>query len=280
MKLVTWNTQWCRGLDGQVRPERIVQVARALADFDLLCLQEVADGYPRLPGDASADQFARLAQLLPGFRVIPGPSVEEWDEQGRRSRFGNLLATRLPITQVRHHALPWPPDPGQESMPRSCVSVTLRDPQLGAVRVMTTHLEYYSQRQRAAQAQALRELHREACAVAAAPPEAVDDGAPPLVKLYTDRAILCGDFNLQAQDPEYAALTGTGPAPWHDSWRLLHGDAPHPPTFKLYDQRYGKEPVACDFVFVSEALKDRVRSLSVDGATQASDHQPVFVEIG
>jgi endonuclease/exonuclease/phosphatase family metal-dependent hydrolase len=38
MKLVTWNTQWCCGLDGLVSPGRIVQDARRLADFDVLCL--------------------------------------------------------------------------------------------------------------------------------------------------------------------------------------------------------------------------------------------------
>ena len=39
MKLVTWNTQWCRGLDGTVSAQRIVDGARAMADFDVLCLQ-------------------------------------------------------------------------------------------------------------------------------------------------------------------------------------------------------------------------------------------------
>jgi endonuclease/exonuclease/phosphatase family metal-dependent hydrolase len=280
MKLVSWNTQWCCGLDGQVQPERIVEVARALADFDVLCLQEVADGYPRLAGNASADQFARIASLLPGFLVVPGPSVEEWDDAGRRSRFGNLLATRLPLAQVRHHALPWPAHAGVESMPRACIEATLLDPQFGAVRVLTTHLEYYSQPQRAAQARALRDLHREACRRATARPTEVDDGSPPLRKLHTGRAILCGDFNFQAADPEYASLTGPGPHPWLDSWRVLHGDAPRPPTFEVHDHRYSAQPIACDFLFVSQALAAHVRALQVDGATQASDHQPVLLEIG
>jgi endonuclease/exonuclease/phosphatase family metal-dependent hydrolase len=37
--------------------------------------------------------------------------------------------------------------------------------------------------------------------------------------------------------------------------------------------------VACDFVFVSDGLKDKVKSLRVDSDTQASDHQPVAVEV-
>src|SRR6266480_2084058 len=35
MKLITWNTQWCRGVDGKVDPARIVNHARAFADIDV-----------------------------------------------------------------------------------------------------------------------------------------------------------------------------------------------------------------------------------------------------
>ena len=64
MQLVTWNTQWCCGLDGVVSPQRIVEHARALADFDVLCLQEIAVHYPALPGNAGLDQVAQLRDLL------------------------------------------------------------------------------------------------------------------------------------------------------------------------------------------------------------------------
>ena len=46
MKLITWNVQWCRGVDGRVDPARIVAEAKRLADFDVLCLQEIADNFP------------------------------------------------------------------------------------------------------------------------------------------------------------------------------------------------------------------------------------------
>ena len=61
-----------------------------------------------------------------------------------------------------------------------------------------------------------------------------------------------------------------------DSHRVLHGDAPHTPTFRLEDHSYGPEPGACDFVFVSDGLRDRLLGLEVDGVTRASDHQPVW----
>ena len=84
MKLVTWNTQWCRGLDGIVSPRRIVEGARAMADFDVLCLQEIASGYEAMPGAPGrpAGRAARAAAGLPallrrrGGRIRPrGPAA-------------------------------------------------------------------------------------------------------------------------------------------------------------------------------------------------------------
>jgi Metal-dependent hydrolase len=166
MQLVTWNTQWCCGLDGVVSPQRIVEHARALADFDVLCLQEIAVHYPALAGNAGHDQVALLRDLLPGYQVFFGAAVDEWTPDGQRQRFGNLIATRLPVLQLQHHPLPYPADASVPSMPRMCTVATVRDPALGAVRVMTTHLEFYSKRQRMAQARALRALHGQACAQA------------------------------------------------------------------------------------------------------------------
>lgn len=281
LRLVTWNTQWCCGNDGVVSPQRIVDGARALADFDVLCLQEIAVNYPRLQGNAGHAQPALIAELLPDFQVFFGAAVDEFDSQGRRQRFGNLIATRLPVAQVQHHPLSYPADAGVRSMPRMCTVVMVRDPQLGPVRVMTTHLEFYSKPQRMAQALALRELHIQACAQAVAPPELSDDGSPFQSKVHTANAILCGDFNLEASEPEYTAVQQpfAGTQRLWDSWRILNGEAPHIPTFRLYDRRYGPEPMACDFVFVSDGLKDKVKSLRIDSDTQASDHQPVAVEI-
>lgn len=289
MKLITWNTQWCRGLDGLVSPRRIVEHARGMADFDVLCLQEIAQGFDAMPG-APGDQPAELAALLPGFQLFFGPAVHEFDSStGRPQRFGNLIATRLPVARVQHHLLPWPADPAVGSMPRMCTSVTVQSKELGALRVMTTHLEYYSQVQRSAQAEALRSLHVEACAQAMSPPkpEFDDAGTPFQHKVHTVQALLCGDFNMPATDPAYAALlqpfelADGSRLRLHDAWPAVHGSArPHAPTFRLFDRRYGPDPVACDFVFMSDGLVPRLRRIEVDGATQVSDHQPVLVELG
>ncbi len=283
MKLVTWNTQWCCGLDGIVEPGRIVATARQMADFDVLCLQEIAQGFAGMPG-APGDQPAQIQALLPGFQVYFGAAVHDVTPDGRPQRFGNLIATRLPVARVQHHALPWPADAGVRSMPRMATGVTVVDPVLGPLRVMTTHLEYYSKTQRMAQARALRALHAEACALAAAPPQDDRDPGPFHAKAHSADAILCGDFNLEAHEREYAEIQapfddGEG-GRLHDAWRALHGHAPHAPTFRLFDRTYGPEPIACDFVFVSDGLVGKLRRIEVQAQTRDSDHQPVLVELG
>ena len=298
MKLVTWNTRWCRGLDGSVNPARIVAGARAMADFDVLCLQEIAQGCPDLPGQPR-DQPAQLQALLPGFQLFFGAAIDQLGSGGTRQRFGNLVATRLPALQVQHHPLPRPIDAGVHGMPRQCSAVTVRDQGMGAVRVMTTHLESCSALQRMAQAKAVRALHVQACGHAVAPALQDDTRSTFQTEVHTLHAILCGDFNLGPDDPAYTAIlepfwpaepmdsAGTainsiaksGAQRLHDAWPLVHGSAPRTPTFHLFERGHGREPVSGDFVFVSDAIAPRVRRVQVDCATQASDHQPVLLEL-
>ena len=281
MNLITWNVQWFCGIDGSVSVERVVDEACSMADFDVLCLQEVAVNYPALEGDAGFDQVARLQALLPGFEVCFGAAVDELGRHGQRQRFGNLIATRLPLATTWHQALPYPADGGVRSMPRMCSSATVLT-DFGPLRVMTTHLEFYSTVQRAAQAQALLDLHAQACGHALAPPKLDETGAPFQAKPHTRSAVLCGDFNLLRTDAEYPLLQSApavGATRFTDAWGLVNGARKQDPTFRVFDQRYGPEPIACDFIFVSEDLAPRVRRVEVNGQTRASDHQPVLLEL-
>jgi endonuclease/exonuclease/phosphatase family metal-dependent hydrolase len=282
MRILTWNVQWFCGLDDAVSVERVLEHARAIADFDVLCLQEVAVNYPGLTGNAGFDQVQRVRERLPGFDVRFGAAVEELGRGGEAQRFGNLVASRLPVAQVQHQLLPYPPDGGVRSMPRMCTSATVLGP-WGPLRVMTTHLEFYSPRMRLAQAQALAQLHAQACGHAAAPPLADETGQPFQSKRHTASAVLCGDFNFETDAEEYALLQRAPSAPatrFVDAWTLAHPGTPHAPTFRLHDRRYGPVPITCDFMFVSEDLAPRVRRVEVDLATRASDHQPVLLELG
>src|SRR5215210_3446076 len=100
MKLITWNVQWCRGIDGAVDPARIARVARELADFDVLCLQEVAINFAGLAGSRGEDQMAELAAALPGYVPLFSAGTDLDGGNGKRRQFGNAVFTRLPVLQV------------------------------------------------------------------------------------------------------------------------------------------------------------------------------------
>jgi len=283
MKLLSWNIQWGCGVDGRVDLARIVRTARAMADFDVLCVQEVADNFPGLEGNDERDQFGELRALLPGYSAVQGYGVDVAGEGGRRRRFGNMIFSRYGILSARRHALPWPADPGKPTMPRVAVEATLQAP-MGALRVTTTHLEYYSELQRRAQAVRLRHLHDEAMQRAAreAPPEVREANPTFDPTPQAPQAILTGDFNFPPENAAYDEIQhplASGLARYVDAWPRVHGRRPHEPTFCVHAKDYGKAPYCCDFVFVSENLLARVRDIQVDTATKDSDHQPVLATI-
>ena len=281
MKLVSWNIQWCRGVDGRVDPARISRVVKEMADVDVLCLQEVARNFPCLPGSAGENQYETLAGLFPGYAVVKGVAIDVLDPEGEGREFGNALITRLPILQVYRRLLPWPADPTVPSMQRSAIEVVLAASS-GPLRVTTTHLEYYSAKQRAAQVEALRDLQAEAAGHAAAP-QVGKEGGPFQPVPRPASGILTADFNFRPDDPQHARIQaplGTGIPAYRDAWRLRNPERPQPPTLGVHDKtQWPGPPFACDFIFVTEDLAARVEDVAVNLDTDASDHQPVLLSL-
>ncbi len=281
MKLLQWNIQWCRGMDGVVDPARIARFAKQFADPDVACFQEVAINYPALAGSSGEDQVELLKAQFPGYTAVFGAGTEVPDDSGGRRQFGNLILSRLPVRQVFRHLLPWPAESDTPSMQRVAVEAIVES-DVGLVRVTTTHLEYYSARQRMAQVERLRELHLEACGHARAKSSSQYRSGPFEPYERPVSAILTGDFNMKADDAACVKLREPfeGKVPrLVDAWAHAHPGVPHPPTFCLHGTQYSKEPYCCDFVFVSENLVPRLQSVRVDVDTQDSDHQPVAIEL-
>jgi len=279
--LITWNIQWGRGCDGRVDLRRIVDTARAMADFDVLCLQEVARNFPGLPGSRGEDQFRLLAELLPGYVAIEGIGTDVRAENGARSQFGNMILTRLPVLQAFRHLLPWPADREVPSMQRVAVEGVLQAA-WGPLRVTTTHLEYYSARQRTAQVERLRELHAEAAAHAQDLSHTRKEGGPFRNAVRPASSILTADFNFRPDDPLYARLQAPfadATRRYLDSWQIKNPGAPHAATLGVFDREQWPEPFACDFIFVTADLAHRVREVRVNGDTDASDHQPMLLSL-
>ena len=281
MILVTWNIQWCRGVDGFVDAERIVDTARSLCDFDVLCLQEVARNYPELPGSGGEDQFDLLRRLLPGFAAVPGVGVDTLATEGTRRQFGNLILTRLPVLQAFRHLLPWPAEPSVPTMQRIAVEAVLATTS-GPLRVTTTHLEYYSAAQRGAQVERLRELQAEAAGHAFDRDFAEKRGGPFERAPRPASGILTADFNFHPHDPEYARIQEPireGVPAYRDAWRVRYPGLPHPPTLGIYDRVQWPAASTTDLIFVTDDLAPRVEDVVVDGETKASDHQPVMLRL-
>ena len=277
MELLTWNIQAGRGVDGVNDIQRIAQVILDMGDPDIICLQEVACNLPAVDAGTGEDQVSSLAALFPNHDAFYGAAIDCIGPDKTRMRFGNLILSRFPVAQTLSHQLPRPPDPENKSMPRQATEVIVRDD--GSwVRIMTTHLEYHSARQRLAQVQYLHRVLNEAHTRAKVRPAELNTG-PYEVNKETGSSVLCGDFNLEPIDSAYEILTspdcrsGGGLS---DAWRALHGSSQHAPTCGLFDKEQWPKGAHCrDFFFLTPDLAPRIELFEVDSSTDASDHQPV-----
>ena len=281
MKIFTWNIQWGRGCDGRVDFDRIAGVIRAAGAPDVLCLQEVAVNHPGLPGSRGEDQVAQLSARLPEYTAHYAIGSDLLGDGGSRRLFGNLIMSRLPVLQVFRHSLPWPAAPDRPNMPRVAVEAVVAATE-GPLRVVTTHLEYYSLAQRRAQMHGLRALLAEAAGHAGAlrPDAGVD---PPFKAAPRPRAVVCcGDFNCAPDAPELEAMLGNSGArnpDFVDAWQVAHPGRPHAYTVGLHGCDWPDHPYCCDYFFVAAELASRIADVAVDQRTDASDHQPVVLTL-
>jgi endonuclease/exonuclease/phosphatase family metal-dependent hydrolase len=280
MRVVSWNIHWGCGKDGRIRIHAIIDVLRKL-NPDVICLQEVAANHSELEGSASANQFRQLAGAFGGYHTIEHAPSEIYKNNVPRL-FGNLLLSKYRITQAHRHVLPWPADPEHPSgMPRGVLEAVLDAPG-GKLRVLTTHLEYYSPVQRLAQVRRIKELHAEACARARIfqPDPSLD--APYQLSFRPGSAILCGDFNFAPDSPDYNELLEPGQAEalrLLDAWRVANGDLARAPTAGLHGYPWPDRPGCYDYFFVTDDLAPRVKAMDVQSETAASDHQPIILEL-
>jgi endonuclease/exonuclease/phosphatase family metal-dependent hydrolase len=264
--VLTWNIQCGLGCDGAIDLARIARVARAMGEADVLCFQEVARNEATVAG--GADQAAELEALFPGYQAFFGAALDRIAPGGGRRQFGNLILSRLPVLQVFRHLLPHPAQGGIKHMQRQAIEVVV-EARGGPLRVVTTHLEYFSDAHRAAQIERLRALQNEVAGNVAEPPTPAAspyDPAPRPASL-----VLCGDFNLLPGDAEYAHLFAL---PLVDAWRSARPGEPHPPTTGLYDRRQWPMGGHCrDYFAVTADVARRVVAIEADLDTDASDHQ-------
>lgn len=278
---VTWNMQAAATIDGSGCASRAAALAR-LADAHVVCLQEVASGFPGQDGRPIEDAFAAVAALLPEHRLAAFAPLDRSGPDGTRQRLGTVICSRYPVLQVLRHSLPWPLDADQPSLPRGALEVTLDAPG-GLLRVLSAHLEYFSLAQRTAQVEGLRALQREAVAHARHPHPGLPGGGTFTAQPRAAPALLLGDFNMLPGSPEYLRLLAPfddGTPRLLDAWTSAHPDQPHAPTVGLHDDAPDAgPPFTFDYAFVSAELAPRLRRVHVDALDTGSAHQPLLLEL-
>jgi len=89
--------------------------------------------------------------------------------------------------------------------------------------------------------------------------------------------VLCGDLNLLPDDAEYRALFRP---PLLDAWRHARKGEPDPLTTGLHDRAQWPMGGHCrDYFAVTPEVARRIVALEMDAAADASDHQPLRLEL-
>ena len=274
--VVTWNIQYGKGVDGVIDLRRMVETVQKPGPVDILCLQEVAVNFTEMGGGECVDQGAEIAAMLSGYEAVYAAAINLRAPDGSRRKFGNLILSRMPILQAASHLLPRPNEAGVQHMQRGVAMAVVKTPR-GPLRVLTTHFEYHSAKQRQAQADRLRALYAEAVANERYPTIA----GPGPYQLH-DAAIgtvICGDFNFEPTEPPYETITapfGDGTEALRDAWSTRYPGKRHAPTCGVHDRKQWQQGAhARDFMFVSAGIASALDSMTVDVETMASDHQPV-----
>src|SRR5258706_14052423 len=96
MRIITWNIQGGKGMDGRRSIKRITEVLREFSR-GIICLQEV---HQRLPWSWFQNQPGKL-ERLPGYKVVFGPAYRLGI-----GAYGNAVLTRLPVRSVTHYRMP------------------------------------------------------------------------------------------------------------------------------------------------------------------------------
>ncbi len=165
LRLMTYNTHGCSGMDGRVSPRRIARVIREQMP-DVVALQELDLGRRR---SRAEDQAAIIAREL-GMHAVFCPTVTRGEEH-----YGHALFSHWPIEIVKRARLPDDPR-GWWDEPRAAIWARVQVANR-TINIVTTHLGL-GVRERELQMRALLG------------PEWLG----PVID--EEPVILCGDFNL------------------------------------------------------------------------------------
>jgi endonuclease/exonuclease/phosphatase family metal-dependent hydrolase len=240
LRVMTYNTHSCGGMDGRVSPRRIARVIQQQG-ADLVALQELDHGRSR---SRSEDQSSLIAEAL-GYHVVFCPTVIH----GHGERYGHALLSRWPIEVLKVGELPgapgsWFPEPRGALWAR--IEVNGVD-----INIVTTHLGL-SPRERQAQMQTLLG------------PEWLG----PIIA--NEPVILCGDFNLSPGSIPY----GLAASRLADVQAAREGHHPESTFSSMHPF------MRIDHIFVSAHFETERCFVPRNDLTRvASDHLPLLADL-
>ena len=276
LTIVSWNIQYGKGVDGHIDLGRIAETVHKDGLPDVLCFQEVSRNYPS--NDKGADQVKQLKNFFPDYESFFGVVHDRSGGKGEaRKQFGNLVLSRISPVQVLYHLLPSPADPEVRFMSRQITELVI-PANTTDLRVMTTHLEFFSEIQQLAQIQRIREIHEEAINQFHNPGKDMQNTPFELVR-RPEKTVICGDFNFIPDSIPYRKMTtsfSNKNMNIVDAWKTQDEGVLHPPTCGIFDLKQWKIGPHCrDYFFISQSLAKKINKISVNTETDASDHQPI-----
>ena len=92
MRVVSYNIQYCKGRDGKIDPQRVVDSVR---EADIIAFQEVDKAAART---GFIDQPQALGDGFPDYFWVYGPTVDALSRHhplgNERRQFGNMILSR------------------------------------------------------------------------------------------------------------------------------------------------------------------------------------------
>ena len=280
LTIVSWNIQYGKGSDQRIDLSRIAETIHKDKLPDVICFQEVSRNYPSI--SEGADQVKELERFFPDYESFFGAVHDRSAGKGKnRKQFGNLVLSKLSPLQVLHHLLPSPADPKVKFMSRQITELIIPVKTIN-LRVMSTHLEFFSEIQQMAQINRIREIHNEAYYQFHYSSKDMPDTPFELVR-RPEKTIICGDFNFTPYSKPYLSMIAEfseNKMDLVDAWASQKGNNSHIPTCGIFDfKQWEIGPHCRDYFFVSQSLAKKINQISVNTETNASDHQPIRLVI-
>jgi endonuclease/exonuclease/phosphatase family metal-dependent hydrolase len=279
MKVVSYNIQFGRGLDGVID---LVRSCRAIRGADIICLQEVDQGWKR---SGEKDQAQEIAGLLPTYYYVYGSSFDvdasSHSAHGavinRRRRHGNMILSRWPILSSRCINLPKQHCQDRFNMQMTCVEAVI---DTGAIvtRVYSYRAGHLDSTERLAQVTDFAGVFaRSPVEQGAWSGKADIDGDDWSNQRSTPQmppsAIVCGDFNAAPATEEYQLLLET--TGLKDCWGLVDPVNRETSTLRKGTSKDIKVSGKIDHILITPDLCDRIERVAIDDGADGSDHKPI-----